>query len=106
MNDVAYCVRNVQTLWRDLLPLTSGRRCPILKIKAAVSSETLVPIYKTTWRYNSEENNLQLFQVARVVPFSVHTVTDSNLCLPQYRHSVWNGQIDGDPYHSSEHGYR
>ena len=38
--DVAFPVRNVQTFWRELLLLSPDLHCPILKIKAAVSSTT------------------------------------------------------------------
>jgi hypothetical protein len=53
---------------------------------------------------NPEENNIQLFQVARGFSRRLYTVTDSNLCLLPYRHYVWNGEFDGDIYHSSEYG--
>lgn len=55
-------------------------RYPILKKKASISTETLVPTYKRRRRYNAEENNIQLFQVARGFSVSLYTVTHSNLC--------------------------
>ena len=83
----------------------SGLPCPILKTKASISTETLVPTYKTRRRYNPEENNIQLFQVARGFSVSLYTVTASNLCPPHCHHYVWNGEVDEDTHHSSEYGY-
>ena len=95
---------SVKSTGYTLLSPVSSFTSPPVRHRVPSHFNWPLPTYKTRRRYNPEENNMQLFQVARGFSFSryTRTVTDSNLCLPHYRHYVSNGEFDGDTHQSSE----